>query len=135
MSIDKIVERYKLRLLVQFGSSIRGKTHPGSDVDFAYLSKSPLSLEEEGMLILDLAKAMKIAIEKIDLSSLHRAKNPTFLFELFKSAKPLYMENATIFDKYKLYSINIYFDTQKYRDISSAFLKNRVEKHRRDLNL
>jgi len=135
MSIDEIAKKYNLRLLIQFGSSVRGKTHRESDVDFAYLAVRPLSLEEEGKLILDLARALSIPIAKIDLSSLHRAKNPLFLFELFKNATPLYVENTTIFDKYKLYSINIYFETQRYRKLSDTFLKNRVESHRRALNL
>ena len=135
MSTDEIAKKYNLRLLIQFGSSVRGKTHRESDVDFAYLSERPLSLEREGGLILDLAKSLNIPISKIDLSSLHRAKNPLFLFELFKNAKPLYAQNSTIFDKYKLYSINIYIEAQRYRRISDAFLKKRVDTHRHDLNL
>lgn len=135
MTIEDIAKKYSLRLLVQFGSSIRGKAHSESDIDIAYLGVKPLSIDDEGRLILDLAKSLHVPIEKIDLSSLHRAKNSLFLFELFKNVKPLYAEDATIFDRYKLYSINVYCESKRYRKLSDTFLKSRVEAHRKTLAL
>ena len=37
--IEKLAKKYRLSMIVLFGSQVSGKTHPQSDFDFAFLSE------------------------------------------------------------------------------------------------
>ncbi|HDK81390.1 MAG TPA: nucleotidyltransferase domain-containing protein, partial [Nitrospirae bacterium] len=44
--VRKIAEKYRLPLVLLFGSQVSGRTHPQSDVDIAFLSEKRMSLIE-----------------------------------------------------------------------------------------
>jgi predicted nucleotidyltransferase len=35
--VEKLARKYRLSLVILFGSRVSGRTHPQSDVDFAFL--------------------------------------------------------------------------------------------------
>lgn len=109
MTIKELAKKYSVRLLVQFGSTVEGKTHQESDVDIAYLSAKKLGIMEEGRLILDLAQTLKIPIEKIDLGNIKGASS-LFLKQIFDKGRPLYEIESSLFNEYQIYAYKRFFE-------------------------
>ncbi len=70
--LAEIVRRRGVSLLIQFGSTVSGRTHPRSDVDLAALFEGDVpSLEAQGELQQDLQRAFPG--NEVDLAVLNRA--------------------------------------------------------------
>jgi predicted nucleotidyltransferase len=70
--LDEIAAAHGVELVVQFGSTVAGTSHPGSDVDLAVLlTRAPLSYEEHA----DLASAIQPFFpgQEVDLVVLNHA--------------------------------------------------------------
>lgn len=133
-AIRRMAQKYKIDLLVLYGSRVSGKTHQESDYDFGYLSKKTLSIQTEGKLILDLASTLKLPVEKVELVSL-RGASPLFLKEVFTTAKVIYARNNTIFDRYKIYALRYFEDFKPYFQQIVNLLNKRIKKYKKELSL
>jgi predicted nucleotidyltransferase len=132
--LEKIAQKYSIELFLLFGSQVSKKTHPESDFDIAYLSKKNLSVNEEGKLMIDLAQALKIPLEKIELVPL-RGASPFLLKEVFTNSSVLYQKDRLIFDRYKIYALR-YFD--EFKPFFERMVKNlgkKVKKYKKELTL
>lgn len=68
-----MAQRYRLRLILAFGSAVTGRTHAGSDLDVAVLPEPgvDLSLQDLARLTADLADVFATA--DVDLALVSRA--------------------------------------------------------------
>jgi len=130
--LKKIAQEYSLGLLLLFGSQASRKTHKESDYDIAYLSKRDLTLEEEGKLMIDLAPLLKIPLEKMELVSLKNS-SPLFLKEVFTNAKVLYAKDKTIFDRYKIYALRLFEESEPIFEQAERILRKQVKKYKAEL--
>lgn len=133
-AIKKMAQKYNIDLLVLYGSRVSGKTHQESDYDFGYLSKKTLSIKTEGKLILDLASALKLPVEKVELVSL-RGASPLFLKEVFTTAKVIYARNPIIFDRYKIYALRYFEEFEPYFEQMVKILDRRMKEYKKELSL
>lgn len=101
-NIKEIVEKYKIKILVYFGSYGTEYYHNESDIDIAYLSDSDLSFEEQNTFLEDLIKFHKKS--EIDLVDLKSA-DPILRFEIARNGRVLYEKEPNLFDRYSLYYI------------------------------
>jgi len=106
--VQKIAEKYNLRLLALFGSRAKGNFSSKSDYDFAYLSKNILSISEEANLATDLAEIFKNCL--IDLSSI-RNSSPLLLRQITKEGEIFYEDMPGLFTEIYLYALRIYRET------------------------
>ena len=83
---DGIARRHGALLLLQFGSTVRGREHPGSDVDVAVLFRAQPSFARMGALLADLEPAFPG--REVDLGVLNRA-DPLFLSRALEDARLL----------------------------------------------
>lgn len=133
MTFKELAEKYKIRLIVQFGSSVTGKTHQLSDFDIAYLSAAPLDFAEKSELVLDLAVVLNIPIDKIDLTNINNA-SPLLLKEIFKTGQPFFQENNETFDRYKIYSSRLFDDSAFIFKDTERFLREKAKQHKASVN-
>lgn len=122
--IVQLAQEYQLSLVVLFGSQSRGDTHAQSDVDIAYRAVEPLSLESEGMLIVELMQIFQT--EKIDLASL-RLASPLLLHEIAVSGQPLYEQRPGNFNDFYVYAMRRYEEARPLFRLRSEYLKKYVE--------
>ena len=96
---ENVAKQFQLDLLILFGSQVTGQTHAESDYDIGYVGQQPLSLEEEGRLILALMPVLGIRDERlINLVNLRRTK-PLLLYGATKNAQVIFEVNPTTFAK------------------------------------
>ena len=83
---DAIARRHGARLLVQFGSTVTGRTHAGSDVDVAVFFEGDPTYTRLGGLLADLEPIFPGRV--VDLGLLNRA-DPLFLKKVLENARLL----------------------------------------------
>jgi len=126
----QLADKYKLSMVLIFGSRASGKTHSGSDIDIAYLSSVSLSLEDESRLSLDLADILKTNL--IDLVSI-RASSPLLLKEIADNAVVLYESEKSLFSEFRIYSFKKYFESKRLFELRSDYLKKRLGQYDKEL--
>ena len=117
--LDRIARKYGIRLLLQFGSSVTGHVHPGSDVDLGVLLERPsLALGEHAGLLHELQRLF--TDREVDLAILNHA-DPLFLKKVTEDCHLLYGGPAD-FQRFKLYAFKRYQDHRKYFDLERRFV-------------
>ncbi len=131
--LKEIAQKYSIELLLLFGSQVSKKTHPESDFDIGYLGKKTLSIEKEGQLMIDLAQILKIPLENIELISL-RGAAPLILKEVFTNSLVLYAKDNLIFDRYKIFALRYFEESQTIFEQTRKILEKRIEDYKRELS-
>lgn len=130
VSIDRqrlpaIAERYGIRLLLQFGSTVSGKTHAGSDVDLAVLLDHPdPSPQAYAELIHDLQGAVEGA--EVDLVILNRA-DPLLLKQVSDGCVRLYGSDREL-QRFRLLAFKRYQDHRPYLELERRYVARALER-------
>lgn len=130
LEIAELADKYKLSMALIFGSRASCKTHSGSDIDIAYLSSAPLSLEDESQLALDLAGILKTDL--IDLVSI-RASSPLLLKEIADNAVVLYESKKSLFSEFRIYSFKKYFESKRLFELRRDYLNKKLGQYDKEL--
>lgn len=120
MEIKDIADKYRLRLLIVFGSYGTKRHTKESDIDLGYLSEAPLQPEEEINLLRDLIFCFKK--DRIDLVNLDKA-NPLLLYEAASQGRILYGSEES-FLRFKIRAFARYAETKFLRDKRRDYLLN-----------
>lgn len=107
--VSTIAEKYRLSLVLLFGSQASGKTHKQSDIDIAVLSEKELSLREMGELTLVFVQALKT--NDIDLVDLKTAP-PLLLKQVAANAVLLYESKPLVFSTFRVYALKRYMEAR-----------------------
>lgn len=121
--IKKIARKYKLELLLLFGSRADGKASPDSDFDVAYLAKADLDLNREAKLITDLAPAF--SSDNIDLVNLRKA-TPLLFYSITTQCQVMFQADDMIFPTMRAYAFKKYVETKPLRQLQYEKLKARI---------
>lgn len=110
-SAEDIAQRHHLALIVQFGSTVSGTVHAGSDVDVAVLFDRPqASFEEQGRIAHELQSLFPD--RELDLAVLDRA-DPLFLKQVFERCRLLAGSPRRLAEM-RIYAFKRYQDHRKY---------------------
>jgi len=112
-----------IELLVLFGSSASGKTHPVSDIDIAVKFEYGAEISK-----LELIYKLDDLFDgkNIDLVVLGTDTDHLLLYEIFSKGVPLYEKKVGIFDKEKLRAWKLFLDSEKLRGLQKKYLKEFV---------
>jgi predicted nucleotidyltransferase len=105
-----IARRHGVRLLLQHGSTVTGRTHEGSDVDVAVLFGGDVPLERLGGLLADLEAAFPG--REVDLGVLDRA-DPLYLKKVLENARLLAGSERDLAEL-RLYAFRRYQDHRRF---------------------
>jgi len=118
-ALDRIAERYGIRLLLQFGSTVLGNVHARSDTDLAVLlERPPLTLEAHAGLLDDLQKLFPE--RKVDLAFLNHA-DPLFLQRVVERCRLLHGDPAEL-RRLQLYAFKRYQDHRRFFELERRFV-------------
>ena len=120
--ISAIAEKYRLSLVLLFGSQATGKTHLQSDVDIAYFAQTPLSLATESKLVIDLMRVFHT--NAVDLVSLKNAP-PLLRYQIARSGKPLYERTPGLFSSFFIHALRQYEEAKPLFQLRSSYLDKR----------
>ena len=118
LKIAKIAKKFKLKLIVVFGSFANGKNRKDSDLDIAVLGLKEVFFKEQIGLINELSLVFN---KNVDLSVLNKA-NPLLLFQASKNPILLYGKREELL-KFKLYAFNAYNDYAPYFEMEKNLNK------------
>lgn len=103
----EIANRYRLELLICFGSYMTEYYHDESDIDLACLSEHPLELEDRMNLLRELSLAYRKS--EIDLVDLQTA-DPVLRCEVAINGRLLYEREEGLFERYGLYYVKRFYE-------------------------
>ena len=117
-SFDAIASRHRARLLVQYGSTVSGRTHAGSDVDVAGLFDGVPDYTRLGGLLADLEGAFPGC--DVDLGLLNHA-DPLVLKKVLESARLLAGSSQDL-ASLRLYAFRRYQDHRRFLRLEERHL-------------
>lgn len=126
--IRELAEKYHLLILALFGSQVTGKTHPQSDVDIAFLSAKPMSLNETAKMQFDFSEKLKIKnLEMVSLNGSH----PLLLKQVAQKSISLYEKETSSFARFKIYAFKRHMEAKKLLELRELSLQKFLQKHGR----
>lgn len=121
--LTDLAQRFGIRVLLQFGSTVKGTTHDGSDVDLAVQLDTPaVSLET----VLEMQEALQSRFpgREVDLAILNRA-DPLFRKKIMESCRLLFGTSQD-FARLCLYSFKTYQDFLPYLELERQSVARRL---------
>ena len=122
-TVAAVARKYRLEVVVLFGSRARRRASPMSDTDVAVWSASELSMTRH----LKLGHELEKALPGLDLVDLRRAP-PLLLGAVAQDGVPLFESRPGAFAEARLKAMNQYLDFRPYLDL-------RAKRVRRELGL
>lgn len=120
-----IAAQYGARLILQFGSSVSGKTHAGSDVDLAVLLDEPeISMQRYAELVHALQDLVGDA--EVDLVVLNRA-DPLLLKQVSDGCVRLHGSDRE-FQRFQLLAFKRYQDYRPYLELEARYVARALER-------
>jgi predicted nucleotidyltransferase len=117
--LEAVARKHEIVLLVQFGSTVSGREHPGSDVDLAVLLGQPApSLWTLAALSADLQEFYPR--RKLDLALIERA-DPLFLKKITENCRLVYGAPRRLHEL-KMYAFRRYQDHRKYLALEAPYV-------------
>jgi len=121
--LRELAQRFGIRVILQFGSTVTGTTHDRSDVDLAVQLDTPtVSLET----ILEMREALLSLFpgREVDMAILNWA-DPLFRKKIMESCRMLFGTSQD-FARLHLYSFKTYQDFQPYLELERQFVARRL---------
>ena len=117
--LEAVARKYGIVLLIQFGSTVSGREHPGSDVDLAVLVAAPApSLWTVAALSADLQEFYPR--REVDLALIGRA-DPLFLKKITENCRLVYGAPRRLHEL-KMYAFRRYQDHRKYLALEALYV-------------
>jgi predicted nucleotidyltransferase len=121
--LRELAQRFRIRLILQFGSTVTGRTHDRSDLDLAVkLDSADVSLQT----VLEMQEALQTQFpgREVDLAILNRG-DPLFLKKILESCRVLFGEPQDL-ARLRLYAFKAYQDFRPYLELERRHVAQRL---------
>lgn len=123
-NLKKIAKKYKIKLILMFGSQVNKKTHQLSDIDIGVLFKNnQISFKRYSNLVNDLQEIFPE--KKLDLAIINNA-DPLFLAKILENYQLLFGKKRDL-NELKLYSFHRFCDYQKYFNLEAEYARRLIK--------
>ena len=123
----ELVRRHGIRLLVAFGSQVKGQTHAASDLDLAVLLHRPGGGDDPMRLAADLQRLFPG--RDVDVVWLHRA-DPLLSREIFQRAQLLYGDPQDML-RYRMYAWRRFVEYGRFFALEADAVRRGIDRLRR----
>ena len=127
--VKNLAEKYGLSLLMLFGSQVTGKTHKESDFVVAYLADKKLSFEDEGRIIIEIAKIIGARDERLVNLCNIKESGALLLKEIFDRHQVLFCADRNVYDSYKIFSVKNFIESRPLFDLRDFLIKKYFASH------
>ncbi|MDH5640864.1 MAG: nucleotidyltransferase domain-containing protein [Nitrospira sp.] len=119
----EIARRYGIQLVLQFGSTVAGTSHPMSDVDIAVQFDHP---DVPLRVLVEVSEELRKLIpdQKIDLAVLNRA-DPLFLKQIVERCRLLFGRQQDL-AQLRMYAFKCYQDYRRFLALERRFVDDRL---------
>lgn len=121
--LGDLAQRFRIRMILQFGSTVTGTTHGRSDLDLAVQLDTPdVSLQT----VLEMQEALQTRFpgREVDLAILNRA-DPLFLKKIVESCRLLFGAPQDL-AHLRLYAFKAYQDFRPYLELERQSVARRL---------
>lgn len=123
-ALDTLAHRHGIVLLLQFGSSVTGREHAGSDLDLAVLlERFPESADAHADLVADLQTL--VPGREIDVAIVNRA-DPLFLKQITADCRLLYGAESRLHEL-RIYAFKRHQDHRRFLAMERDYVRRAVE--------
>lgn len=121
--LKELAQRFRVRLIIQFGSTVTGTTHDRSDLDLAIQFETPHASFQN---VLELQEALQTQFpgRTVDLAILNRA-DPLFLKKIVESCRVLFGMPQDL-ARLRLHAFKAYQDFQPYLELERRHVARRL---------
>jgi predicted nucleotidyltransferase len=121
--LKELAQRFGIRVILQFGSTVTGTMHGGSDLDLAVQLDTPAASLET---ILEMQEALQSRFpgREVDLAILNRA-DPLFRKKIMEDCRILFGTSQD-FARLRLYSFKSYQDFRPYLELERQSVARRL---------
>lgn len=126
VDLQKVAERHRIRLMIQFGSTVTGQRHPRSDLDLAVLLDSP-DLSMQTMLEIQESLQELFRGQTVDLAFINRA-DPLFLKKMVERCRLLYGD-ARDLARLRLYAFKRYQDHRRFLELERRYVERQASRY------
>lgn len=121
--LSELAQRFSIRLILQFGSTVAGTTHDRSDLDLAIQFETP-NVPFQTVLEIQNALQTRFPGRDVDLAILNRA-DPLFLKKIVESCRVLFGTPQDL-ARLRLYAFKAYQDFQPYLELERQSVARRL---------
>ena len=121
--LRELAQRFRVRLILQFGSTVTGMTHDRSDLDLAIQFETP-DASFQNVLELQEALQRRFPGRKVDLAILNRA-DPRFLKKIVESCRILFGMPQDL-AHLRLHAFKAYQDFRPYLELERRHVARRL---------
>jgi predicted nucleotidyltransferase len=122
-TLSSVCRKHGVTLLLQFGSTVSGRSHAASDVDLAALvQRRPASLEAQAALVIDLQALMPG--QEVDVALINGA-DPLFLKKITERCRLLYGTPRALAEL-KIYAFKRYQDHRRFLAMERAYVSEKI---------
>jgi len=121
--LSDLAQRFRIRMILQFGSTVTGTTHDRSDLDLAVQLDTPdVSLQT----VLEIQEGLQTRFpgREVDLAILNRA-DPLFLKKIVESCRLLFGAPQDL-ARLRLYAFKAYQDFRPYLELERQYVARRL---------
>lgn len=121
--LRELAQHHRIRLILQFGSTVTGATHDRSDLDLAIQFETP---NVPFQTVLEIQEALQTCFPgcEIDLAILNRA-DPLFLKKIVESCRLLFGTSQDL-SRLRLYAFKAYQDFRPYLELERRHVARRL---------
>lgn len=112
-SIQKLAEKYRLKLVMLFGSAARGTETKKSDIDIAVLGDKDFYENNYSDFLFEMAKLERIEKREIEVVPISD-RNPILLYHIFKDGIALYKKSEEEYFRTISWARFIYEDNKRF---------------------
>jgi predicted nucleotidyltransferase len=121
--LRQLAERFGIRLILQFGSTVGGQTHARSDLDLAVHFTMP-DVPFETVLDIQAALSELFPDREVDFAILNRA-DPLFLRKITEQCRLLYGTSHDL-ARLRAYAFKRYQDFRPYLELERHYVARRL---------
>ncbi len=114
LGLSELAQRFGIRVILQFGSTVTGTTHERSDVDLAVQLEAP-AVSLETMLEMQEALQARFPGREVDVAILNRA-DPLFRKKIMEACRILFGTSQDL-AQLRLYAFKTYQDYRPYLEL------------------
>jgi len=123
--IKNLAEKYRLSMVIVFGSQVKGKTHSQSDVDLAFVSEKSLGPSDIAKMQIEFAENLKV--KNLDMTAINGAP-PFLLKQMAQNSIVLYEKEHSLFAKFKIYAFKRFMEAKNLLALRELSLSRFLEK-------
>ena len=122
-ALEQVARRHRIRLILQFGSTVAGPVHPQSDLDLAVLVEGPAPrLDAQAALVVDLQAIF--SPQRVDVAVINTA-DPLLLKHIVERCRLLHGTPRTL-RELEIYAFKRYQDHRRFLAMEREYVARKA---------